>query len=604
MASIGWAAALLAVPLGMAGALRNGPPATGSSPLATPAGRRAQELTLRGPEPAVIELGGEAVVTLSLDGAEGEAELVAPAAIPGLEVRVGARERSSYQTVTATGVEVRARTTWRVSLVPANEGRFEIPPFEARYAEGVGRPARSGEARFRSRGATLECVREFEGERYAFVELEPSSAGAFVRQRIGIVLRWGLDEDFVDSNLLQLFARELDVPVQIEASWVDELPGAERLEGPDPPADGPTFALGERILRARPGAARERDGRRFAVWELETSWIPTRSGELVVPAPLVRFAWASRFDSDLVAGARPLDRRIAHVRGEPLRIEIAPLPERDRPSGFAGAVGRFGVSASASPTELAAGESAKLELRIRGEGALDGFPPPRPAFEGFDVRGELDSIEGAERIVTYDLAPRSETVTRIPAVPFSFFDPSDPPGYRTEWTEPIALTVRPRAAERAARGLDPEPDTPSPAEGPGPERRSKLVLVAGGVAIAWIVLLRHARRRRTLREHDRARPSEAALRMREALDRGEVDAAAALSSYLATRLGCAPAAVIAPDLPRRLEAASIGADVARRTARALEHLVAARYGEAPRVERAELEEIVRQLEAAWPSSQP
>jgi hypothetical protein len=591
MASVGWAAALLAVTCGTAAASGAGNGGGGvSAPSLEPARIHAsvQELTLRGPEPAVVEIGGEATLTLSLDGIEGEPELVPPAAIEGLEVRIGPPQRSGFQTVTANGVELRARTSWRVALVPAAEGRFELPPFEAR-CDGL---------RFASRAASLECVRELEGERFAFVEVEPSPTAVFVRQRFELVLRLGIDEEFLDSNLLQLFARELDVPLQVEAAWIDELPGAERMSDPDPASEGATFALGERVVRARPGAPRERDGRRFAVWELETSWIAARSGELVVPAPLLRFAWASRFDSDLVAGRRPVDRRIAHVRGEPARIDVEPLPEGDRPSGFTGAVGTFSVSATASPTELAAGESLRFELRIRGDGALEGFAPPRPPFDGFDVRGELDHRVGDERVVTYDLSPRSPSVSRVPAAPFSFFDPAgSPPQYRTVWTEPIALTVAAARAEPAP-SAQPSHEDPAPSEKAKADTTRRLALLSsGGLALVLIVAARRARRRRASRS--RTEPSVAARRFGEALERGD-DPSGALASYLASRLGCAEAAVIGPDLRRRLEAASVGPELAQRAARALEHLVAARFGDAPPVGRAELDEIVRALESAWP----
>ena len=52
----------------------------------------------------------------------------------------------------------------------------------------------------------------------------------------------------------------------------------------------------------------------------------------------------------------------------------------------------------------------------------------------------------------------------------------------------------------------------------------------------------------------------------------------ALADYLAARLGCARAAVIAPGLATRLVAADVKEELANRTAALLESMVAARYG--------------------------
>src|SRR5688572_15241150 len=109
MGSVGWAAALLAASSLTAGARAAcGEAACRESVIAGPVALAApaQELTLRGPEPAVVELGGEAILTLSLDGAATESELVPPPDIAGLELRIGPPERSSFQTVTEAGVEV------------------------------------------------------------------------------------------------------------------------------------------------------------------------------------------------------------------------------------------------------------------------------------------------------------------------------------------------------------------------------------------------------------------------------------------------------------------------------------------------------------------
>ena len=65
--------------------------------------------------------------------------------------------------------------------------------------------------------------------------------------------------------------------------------------------------------------------------------------------------------------------------------------------------------------------------------------------------------------------------------------------------------------------------------------------------------------------------------LRERLSDPGADPGDAFAAYVSARLRCAPAAVISPDLPRRLERSGVPADLAARTADLLERLVAVRY---------------------------
>src|SRR4029079_18428198 len=94
------------------------------------------------------------------------------------------------------------------------------------------------------------------------------------------------------------------------------------------------------------------DGNTFTVLEIETTWIPTVAGKLTVPAPILRFAFATGFHDDTWTGRVPSDRHDAYVKGKARTLSILPLPEEGRPREFSGAVGRFGVQAEASPMEL------------------------------------------------------------------------------------------------------------------------------------------------------------------------------------------------------------------------------------------------------------
>jgi hypothetical protein len=132
-------------------------------------------------------------------------------------------------------------------------------------------------------------------------------------------------------------------------------------------------------------------------------------------------------------------------------------PVVGRPLDFSGAVGGpFTVTAIAEPTVVTAEEPFTLTLRIAGPGNLAQLPRPdlrkldRFARD-FAVEDSPDRFEAAPpvREFRYRLRPRRADVREVPRWKFVYFNPAGGPtsrGYMTTYTEPIALTVRPRPA--------------------------------------------------------------------------------------------------------------------------------------------------------------
>jgi hypothetical protein len=436
------------------------------------------------------------------------------------------------------------------------------------------------------RALLLLCLVAFaSAEERVFVETETPRTTYFVHEPFRLNLRVGLDRRFLETNLVQMFSRELDVPVQILAPWLDELEGTVVRGDEARPGRRLSVALNDDVVEGRRGADRRQGSRPYTVLEIERTYVATRPGELVIAAPELRFAHATEFKEDFVHGRMALDRRDALVVGRPLTLEIRALPEEGRPPGFTGAVGRrFSVRAEAAPRTLEAGAILKLVLHIEGEGDLERFDPPRlDGLAGsFHVYGRIDDKGAARRTITYDVAPLHAAVTEVPAIAFAYFDPREPATYRTVRTAPIPLTVQGGAT--------------GPAEPPPRKDASRSVLpeVLGAALLAAalaLLLWRSARRR--------AAPAPgpaAAFRARVGTDVAE-----AFTGYLAARLHCEPAAVIAPDLPARLATAGVPAALAARAAALLEELVAARYGGTASDDRPEANAraLVEELEASF-----
>ncbi len=403
-------------------------------------------------------------------------------------------------------------------------------------------------------------------EAHAFVEIQAERERVFVGEPFTLTLRIGIDRAFFTEHAVELFRRRMDLPVQVEAPWLATLPGAQRLDEASPRGDV-RFALDgrEALGVGRDGVTRS--GRTFEVVELTRRYLPEAAGSHALEATLL-FAHATRFEEDFLGGRIAVDRRDVVVRTPPFEIEFVPLPAGGRPEAFDGAVGRYAVSASASPSESETSDGLALTLVIEGEGNLAFVDPPPPhRLEGFHVYGLIDDHGASRRTVVYEIAPLEGT-TAVPAVPFAFFDPGPPAGYRVVRTEPIPL----------ARPVP----VPEIVDEVAPPRGVPWAWVFGllGLALTGLAL---GRLRRTRPARGRGEATAATWSSR--LDAPDADAAGIFADALAEHLGVPPAAVIGPDLEERLVRAGADTDLAARTARTMEALVAARFGgEAPDAE--------------------
>lgn len=315
---------------------------------------------------------------------------------------------------------------------------------------------------------------------HAFVEIRAQPETVFVEQLVRLTIRFGVEGEFLRHNLLQLFMRPLDVPVQLELPWEAGLPGALPLEldeeasGANALVPHPSFALGEEIVRAARSQEETRAGATWVVFELERGLLPLAPGRLEIPAPVLHFAFATRFDQDLVSGAVPLDRSMAVVQGAPLVLDVVPLPAEGRPAGFINAVGSFTLAVQAEPRELEAGDTLKLVLSIEGQGNLAHLEPPRlDDLSGLHLLGKTEEQHGNTRTLSCELVPDSPRTREIPAIVLDYFDP-DARAYRRASTQPIPLSVK----EGKPYGV----------AGAGFDSRPALYLMLGIVALVLLAL--------------------------------------------------------------------------------------------------------------------
>jgi len=280
------------------------------------------------------------------------------------------------------------------------------------------------------------AVRDATDEGRIFVEVVASRRAAFVQELVRLELRFGVERELLAGGLLQLFQRPLDVPVQISAPWLDDLPGAlARGGGRGDFRRRP----GERHLRAERGAGPglairgSHPGRPRVAGVLDRPAVRAfQGGRAGRPRARLRFARASRFAERPPARPHSPDREDAVVRGEPLVLEVKPLPEAGRPAWF---TGRWDASPSRPPRPWALMLWARRCPSLSRSRARAISPSSsRRAWKrcrGGNVLGLLDERQAVPRRIVYDLVPENDRVREVPPIRFAYFDPEPPGSYRT-----------------------------------------------------------------------------------------------------------------------------------------------------------------------------
>lgn len=126
-----------------------------------------------------------------------------------------------------------------------------------------------------------------------------------------------------------------------------------------------------------------------------------------------------------------------------LKVAVQPIPMDHRPDSFTGGVGLFDFDVEVGPAQVKAGEPVTVKMRVYGRGNIDQITPP--TLEGdhdlklYEVR-TVPSQNPNEVLFEQVVIPKSDTVTEIPAVSFSYFN-SKTSDFRTLKQGPFPIVV-------------------------------------------------------------------------------------------------------------------------------------------------------------------
>lgn len=283
------------------------------------------------------------------------------------------------------------------------------------------------------------------------LEVTVSETRCYVGQPVALEVRWIIKAQVKNAAL--------DVPVFTSDDFFIE----------NVPDSSGAYARSETQINGVPVVLSENremiKGMEAAVISFRKILIPKRSGRITL-APVT-------VEADMVTGRVRTGDFLNPVRvnynrfrvaSDPIALEVLPLPQTGRPEGFYGLVGRYTISASATPTQVSVGDPITLTVRIGGNPYLK--PVQWPDLEAmpelanhFKIPSEKASpvVENGEKVFTQTVRASDDRVTEIPPIPLAYFDP-EAGDYVVARTDVIPLEV---AAAKVLTGADIEGLQPS-----------------------------------------------------------------------------------------------------------------------------------------------
>ena len=131
-----------------------------------------------------------------------------------------------------------------------------------------------------------------------------------------------------------------------------------------------------------------------------------------------------------------------------LNLTVFPLPKEGKPENFGGAIGDFRLQVAADPVELQPGDPITLTMTVSGQGNFDRVQAPKLSHEqgwkSYTPSSEFlkDGDPGhGKKVFEQALVAKDSTLSEIPAVEFSYFDP-ETVSYKTLTSNPIPLKIK------------------------------------------------------------------------------------------------------------------------------------------------------------------
>lgn len=163
------------------------------------------------------------------------------------------------------------------------------------------------------------------------------------------------------------------------------------------------------------------NGAQYQTLEIKrVTLFPQKSGKIAIdPIELI---------ANVYLGYQPYEYTF---KSNVISLDVKPLPEKNKPATFSGAVGKFSFEADYDKTKCNVGDPIKLKITYNGTGNLKLITPPKltfpEEFEAFEPKTK-DNYANNGNIVTgsktfeYVLIPQDGGTFKLPKYEFAYFD--------------------------------------------------------------------------------------------------------------------------------------------------------------------------------------
>ena len=143
------------------------------------------------------------------------------------------------------------------------------------------------------------------------------------------------------------------------------------------------------------------------------------------------------------------------VKTDDLKTQVKELPTENQPESFTGAIGKFRVEDKVSRTSVNEGDPISVTLTVSGKGNFSRIMPPEvdlgpgwksyPPKSSFTPDNATSLNESGKKTFEYIFIPIDESITEIPSIPFSYFDPITEKYFILK-DDPVQISVSPAEA--------------------------------------------------------------------------------------------------------------------------------------------------------------
>lgn len=157
------------------------------------------------------------------------------------------------------------------------------------------------------------------------------------------------------------------------------------------------------------------NGENYFTFTVTTRLYPMRDGVIIIDPSAVDVKYLN-------------DSNKHSFKTNPIKIKIFPLPQKNIPENFTGAVGKYYISSSVNKKSVKINEPVNLSINIKGNGNINSIA--EPVFElssdikkyATFVKVESDPVISSKKFQCV-LIPLMNGQKNIPEITFSYFDP-------------------------------------------------------------------------------------------------------------------------------------------------------------------------------------